>query len=42
MLENKLNINNDVELAKEERITKLRALELFDKNIILRSVKNNG
>lgn len=34
MLENKLNINNDVELAKEERITKLRALELFDKNIL--------
>lgn len=31
MLENKLNINNDVELAKEEeRITKLKALELFD------------
>lgn len=35
MLENKLNINNEVELAKEEeRITKLRALELFDKNIL--------
>ena len=34
MLENKLNINNDVELAKEEQITKLRALELFDKNIL--------
>ena len=34
MLENKININNDVELAKEERITKLRALELFDKNIL--------
>ena len=31
MLENKLNITNDVELAKEEeRITKLKALELFD------------
>lgn len=31
MLENKLNINNEVELAKEEeRITKLKALELFD------------
>ena len=34
MLENKLNINNDVELANEVRITKLRALELFDKNIL--------
>lgn len=35
MLENKLGINNDVELAKEEeRITKLKALELFDTNII--------
>ena len=35
MLENKLNINNEVELAKEEeRITKLKALELFDKNIL--------
>ncbi len=32
MLENKLN-NNEVELAKEEeRITKLKALELFDTN----------
>ncbi len=31
MLENKLNINNSVELAKEEeRISKKRALELFD------------
>lgn len=31
MLENKLNITNEVELAKEEeRITKLKALELFD------------
>lgn len=31
MLENKLKINNDVELAKEEeKITKLKALELFD------------
>ena len=31
MLENKLNIINEVELAKEEeRITKLKALELFD------------
>ena len=35
MLENKLNITNEIELAKEEeRITKLKALELFDKNII--------
>lgn len=31
MLENKLKINNEVELAKEEeKITKLKALELFD------------
>lgn len=31
MLDNKLNITNDIELAKEEeRITKLKALELFD------------
>ncbi len=35
MLENKLNITNEVELSKEEeRITKIKALELFDKNII--------
>ncbi len=35
MLENKLNINNEIELAKEEeRITKLKALELFDINMI--------
>jgi len=35
MLENKLKIINEVELAKEEeRITKLRALELFDTNKI--------
>lgn len=35
MLENKLNITNEVELAKEEeRITKLKALELFDTNTI--------
>lgn len=35
MLENKLNISNEVELAKEEeRITKLKALELFDTNKI--------
>lgn len=32
MLENKLVITNHVELSKEEeRITKLKALELFDK-----------
>ena len=31
MLENKLGITNDIELAKEEeKITKLKALELFD------------
>ena len=34
MLENKLKINNEVELAKEERITKLKALKLFDKQKI--------
>jgi len=35
MLENKLSINNEIELAKEEeRITKLKALELFDTNKI--------
>ena len=35
MLENKLNINNEIELAKEEeRITKIKALELFDTNMI--------
>jgi len=35
MLENKLNITNEVELAKqEEKITKLKALELYDKEII--------
>ena len=35
MLENKLNITNEIELEKEEeRITKLRALELFDTNKI--------
>ena len=34
-LENKLGITNDIELAKEEeRITKLKALELFDINKI--------
>jgi len=35
MLENKLKITNEVELAKEEeRITKIKALELFDTNKI--------
>ena len=35
MFQNKLGITNDVELAKEEeRITKLKALELFDTNKI--------
>ena len=35
MLENKLGITNEIELSKEEeRITKLKALELFDTNII--------
>ena len=35
MLENKLGINNEIELSKEEeRITKLKALELFDTNKI--------
>lgn len=35
MLENKLGITNEVELAKEEeRITKIKALELFDTNKI--------
>jgi len=35
MLENKLGINNEIELAKEEeKITKLKALELFDTNKI--------
>ena len=35
MLENKLGITNEVELSKEEeRITKLKALELFDSNKI--------
>ena len=35
MLENKLGITNEVELNKEEeRITKLKALKLFDTNII--------
>lgn len=35
MLQNKLNINNEIELSKEEeRITKTKALELFDNNKI--------
>ena len=35
MLENKLNITSEVELAKEEeKITKIKALELFDSNKI--------
>ena len=35
MLENKLEITNEIELAKEEeRVTKLKALELFDTNKI--------
>ena len=35
MLDNKLGITNEVELSKEEeRITKLKALELFDTNTI--------
>lgn len=35
MLENKLGIANDFELAREEeRLTKLRALELFDKGLL--------
>lgn len=35
MIENKLNITNEIELSKEEeRITKLKALELFDTNKI--------
>ena len=34
-LENKLGINDALELAhEEERLTKKRALELFDKNIL--------
>ena len=35
MLKNKLGITNDIELAKEEeKITKIKALELFDSNKI--------
>jgi cell filamentation protein len=34
-LENKLNISNDIELAhEEERLSKLRALELYDTNLL--------
>ncbi len=34
-LENKLNISNDIELAhEEERFSKLRALELYDTNLL--------
>ena len=34
MLENKLGIKNQIKLNEEERITKLKALELFDTNRI--------
>lgn len=34
MLNNKLGITNEIELAKEERLTKIQALELFDKDKI--------
>lgn len=34
MLENKLGITNEVELAKEEKNTKLKALALFDNKIM--------
>lgn len=34
MLENKLGITNEIELSKEERITKIKALKLFDTNKI--------
>lgn len=34
MLNNKLGITNGIELAKEERLTKIKALELFDKDKI--------
>lgn len=30
MLNNKLGINNEIELVKEEKVTKLNALKLFD------------
>lgn len=34
ILKNKLGIETQVELAKEEKITKLKALELFENNIL--------
>ena len=34
MQKNKLGITNEVKLSKEERLTKLKALELFDLNKI--------
>lgn len=34
MLKNKLGITNEVEASKEEWITKLKVLELFDSNKI--------
>lgn len=34
MLENKLGITNSIELAKEERITKIKAIELFENKIL--------
>ena len=41
MLENKLGITNSVELSKEEeKITKLKALELFDSKKIPIRLKN--
>ena len=41
MLGNKLGITNEVELAKEEeKITKIKALELFD-NIIKKYIEMN-
>ena len=37
MLDNKLNITSNVELAnEEEKITKLKAIELFDSNKIMK------
>lgn len=43
MLENKLGITNEIELSKEEeRITKLKALELFDTNKINEFETFNG
>ena len=35
MIENKLNINNSIDLAREEeRLSKIKALELFEKNLL--------